>query len=331
MAVAAAVALALAGCGNNDAQDATSSNSTAKTDVSVQSDAFPVTIETKFGDVTVEEMPERVVALGWGDAEVALAFDVQPVGAADWLAFGGDGVGPWAEGLYDESPQILGTLELSYEEVAALEPDLILDVRSSGDEERYERLSSIAPTIGVSKDGDNYLTSSADQVRMIGAALGQPEKAEELLEEVDAAFAAARSEYPQWDGKTVTVATRTSEGWGAYLDDARVHFMENLGFTQNPQIETLASTSENGWSVSISSEQLDLFDADLIVAFPIYIDSSEITDDPGWQAIPAVEDGRVLVIGDELSSAYSLGTPAATLYAIEQMTPLIDEVAEGSN
>ena len=26
-----------------------------------------------------------------------------PVGASDWLAFGGEGVGPWAEGRYDEA------------------------------------------------------------------------------------------------------------------------------------------------------------------------------------------------------------------------------------
>jgi iron complex transport system substrate-binding protein len=38
------------------------------------------------------------VALGWSDAETALALGVQPVGASDWLAFGGEGVGPWAEG-----------------------------------------------------------------------------------------------------------------------------------------------------------------------------------------------------------------------------------------
>ena len=44
------------------------------------SGAFPVTVGTAFGDVTVEEEPVRVVALGWSDAETALALGVQPVG-----------------------------------------------------------------------------------------------------------------------------------------------------------------------------------------------------------------------------------------------------------
>ena len=88
------------------------------------SSAFPVTVATKFGPVTIEKQPTRVVALGWGDAETALALGVQPVGASDWLAFGGEGVGPWAAGRYDQAPKIIGTTEPSFEAIAALKPDL---------------------------------------------------------------------------------------------------------------------------------------------------------------------------------------------------------------
>lgn len=320
---AAAAVLTLGACSSSSDADEPDGSATASASASADG-AYPVTIDTKFGQVTVEEEPDRVVALGWGDAELALAFGVQPVGAADWLAFGGEGVGPWAEGLYDESPEILGTLELSYEAVAALEPDLILDVRSSGDQERYDRLSSIATTIGVSVDGDSYLTPSDEQVRMIGAALGQPEQAERLLADVDTAFEEAAAAHPEWQGQTVTAATRTSEGWGAYLNDGRVEFLERLGFVPDSKITDLADTSDTGWSVSISPEQLDLLDADLIVAFPIWIETTEITEDDGWNQIPAVADGRAVVIDGDLSQAYSLGTPAATSYAIDNLVPLIE-------
>lgn len=298
---------------------------TPTSDGAAQADgAYPVTISTTFDEVTVEERPERVVALGWGDAEVALALGVQPVGAADWLDFGGDGVGPWSEGLYDESPEILGTLELSYEAVAALEPDLILDVHSSGDAVRYERLSSIAPTIGVPEGGESYHTSYEDQVTMIAQALGEPERGTEMLAEVDAAFEKAAADHPEWAGRTVTAATRTSEGWGAYVNDGRIDFLERLGFVASPTITELP-VEPNGWSVDISAEQLSLLDADLIVAFPIWIDVEQITEDSGWQMIPAVADGRAVVITDDLSAAYSLGTPAAQLYALRELTPLVED------
>ena len=61
-----------------------------------------------------------VVALGWGDMETVLALGGQVVGTSDWLGFGGDGVGPWAADLVTRTPEQLGTLELSYEAVAAL-------------------------------------------------------------------------------------------------------------------------------------------------------------------------------------------------------------------
>lgn len=125
------------------------------------------------------------MALGWGDAETALARGVQPVGSSDWLAFGGEGVGPWAEGLYDQAPEIISTMEPEYEKIAALETDLNLDVKSSGEQERYDRLSQIAPTVGVPEGGDAYLASVDTQVEMIAAALGR-EEAQQLLEDVDA-------------------------------------------------------------------------------------------------------------------------------------------------
>src|SRR5919202_3414388 len=120
-----ATTVLVASCGSGDAG---SSGETATSgSPSSPGGAFPVTVETAFGDVEIPAEPQRVVALGWSDAETALALGVQPVGASDWLAFGGEGVGPWAQGRYDEAPEVIATLEPSLEAVAALQPDLILD------------------------------------------------------------------------------------------------------------------------------------------------------------------------------------------------------------
>jgi iron complex transport system substrate-binding protein len=318
-------ALGLTGCaGSTDGADSPSDSAAPTTGT------FPQTVETAFGDVTIESAPQRIVALGWGDAETALAFGYQPVGASDWLEFGGDGVGPWAEGLYDQSPEIIATLEPSYEAIAALDPDLILDVRGSGDKDRHDRLAEIAPTIGVPEGGESYLTTQEQQVDMISTALGVPDKGEELLAEIDTAYQEAADAHPEWAGKTVTAATRTSEGWGAYVEGSnRVQTLERFGFVQNPTIADIPANS-GGFSVSISSEQLDLMDADLIVAFPIYIDTAEITDDAQWGKIPAVADGRSIVIDGDISAAYSLGSPQAALYTVKNLTPLLEKAIPAS-
>ncbi|MGJ9372746.1 ABC transporter substrate-binding protein [Nesterenkonia sp. CF4.4] len=323
LALGTAAVLLLSSCADSSEGDSGSADADEATQGA--SGSYPASVETEFGEVTIEEAPERVVALGWGDAEVALDLGVEPVGASDWLGFEDpDGIGPWVQNTYTESPEILGTLELSYEAVAALEPDLILDVRSSGDQERYDRLSSIAPAVGVAPGGANYLTEADDQVAMIATALGQPEAGEEMLAEQEEAFAAAVEENPEWEGQTATVASRTAEGWGAYTAaDGRVAFLENLGFVQNPEIAELGGEGE--FSVSLSDEQLELLDADLLVGFPIFIEETEITEDAGWASIPAVEDGRELVVTGDLANAFSLGTPEAQIYALDELSPELEE------
>src|SRR3954454_18966488 len=288
---------------------------------SSSSGAFPVTVPTAFGDVTVDEAPTRVVALGWGDAETALALGVQPVGASDWLGFGGEGVGPWAEGLYDEAPEIIETLEPSYEAIAALQPDLILDTKSPATQDRYDSLSAIAPTIAQPEGADPYLTSPADQLEMIGAALGKSDEAADLQAQVDQAFTDTAAAHPEFAGKSVVVGSRTSEGYGAYVDgDTRVDFMTRLGFTNSPAVQDLAG---DAFSLSISNEQLPLLDADLTVMFPIFIDASTITGDPLFQAVPSVQAGHAVVLDDEtLVNAFSIGTTLGTRYALDNAVPL---------
>ena len=76
-AVLLAATVLVAGCGSSDGQ---SSEDAAASGSPASDGAFPVTVETAFGPVEIAEEPQRVVALGWSDAETALALGVQPVG-----------------------------------------------------------------------------------------------------------------------------------------------------------------------------------------------------------------------------------------------------------
>ncbi|MCU1528013.1 MAG: Iron complex transport system substrate-binding protein [Frondihabitans sp.] len=320
----AAALLVLTGC----SAGANSSGNKASDTASSSSSAFPVTVDTKFGDVTIPKKPERVVALGWGDAETALALGVQPVGASDWLGFGGEGVGPWAKGLYTKAPKIIGTLEPSYEAIAALHPDLILDTKSSGDKARYEKLTAIAPTVDVPKGGDNYLTSFTQQMTMISTALGKKATGQKLIAQVNDQVTAVAKAHPGWKGVTVTAATKTSEGWGAYITGSeRVDQLTKLGFVQNPKIAALKANS-TGFSVSISEENLDLIDSDVIVAFPIFIKESAITQDPAWKNLTAVTKDHAVVIDGDLAAAYSLGTSLSREYALKHLVPLLEKATK---
>ncbi|MCS0471627.1 MULTISPECIES: iron-siderophore ABC transporter substrate-binding protein [Curtobacterium] len=313
-----AASLVLAGCasGSGSSTDSASSGSSDA--------AFPVSITTGLGTTTIESAPKRVVALGWGDAETALELGVQPVGASDWLAFGGDGVGPWLKGAYDKSPKIIQTLEPSYEDILKLNPDVILDVKSSGDKERYDKLSAIAPTVAIPKGGANYLASTEQQTTMIAKALGKESEGKKLLSGLDDAYAAARKAHPDFEGKTAVVGAYSSEGFGAYAStDSRSTFMRNLGFEIPKAIDEQAGKE---FSVHLSDENLDLLDADLTLILPIYVDASEASSNKLFQKVPSVEAGHAIVFDDkDVSSAFSMGTTAAIEWALDKLPAQFEE------
>lgn len=306
-----AASLVLAGC-------ASGSGSSESSKASSSDGAFPVSITTALGTTTIDSQPKRVVALGWGDAETALELGVQPVGASDWLAFGGDGVGPWLKDAYTKSPKIIQTLEPSYEDILKLNPDLILDVKSSGDKDRYDKLSAIAPTVAIPKGGENYLASTEQQTTMIAKALGKESEGKKLLSDLDDAYAAARKAHPEFEGKTAVVGAYSSEGFGAYAStDSRSSFMKNLGFTIPSAIDKEAGKA---FSVTLSDENLDLLDADLTLVLPIYVDASKAESDPLFQKVPSVEAGHSIVFDDkDVSSAFSMGTTAAIEWALDKL------------
>ena len=63
----------------------------------------------------------------------------------------------------------------------------------------------------------------------------------------------------------------------------------------------------------------------MIVAFPIYLETTAITDDPAWQRLAAVQQGRAVVIDGDVSNAFSASTPLASIYAVQQLTPLFEK------
>ncbi|WP_246632090.1 ABC transporter substrate-binding protein [Pseudonocardia nigra] len=224
---------------------------------------------------------------------------------------------------YDTPPTLLGTLDVNLEALAALEPDLILDTRSSGEQARHEQLTGLGdPVVGIPDTASAaYLTSWEDQLELIGTALGRTEEATELRAGLDARFAEVAAANPAFDRATVAVAARTSEGYGAYVEgDGRVEFLRRLGFVNSPAVQELAG---DNFYVPVSQERMDLLDADLTVTFPIGFDPALVTDDPLYQVIPSVAGGRSVLLSDPtLVQAFSSASAVGLSYALDATAPL---------
>lgn len=314
--VAAAVGLALAACGQ--VQDSSSAGGGS------DNGAPATTVETLFGAVEVPADPQRVVALGWSDAEAALAVGVQPIAVSDWLAFGGKGVGPWAAEAFTSTPTILPTLELNYEQISALNPDLILNTRSDNTKEKFDELSKIAPTVSAPPGVTvQYGTTWEQQMTQVATALGKTAEGERAIADVNASFDAAKSANPNFAGRTVGVGAFFSDSYGAYVQgDSRVDFMESLGFQNSPTIQS--QSAGGSFYVSLARENIEQLSADLTIIFPIGGDAAPLKADPVLNQIPAAQAGHLLIMEDPtLINAFSSGSTLGTQYAIDNAVPLI--------
>ncbi|MEH6795331.1 MAG: iron-siderophore ABC transporter substrate-binding protein [Rhodococcus sp. (in: high G+C Gram-positive bacteria)] len=323
MAVPAAVltlALALTAC----------SSGASDGDTTDPSEAGGVVVTDMFGDVEVPADPQRVVALGWSDAETALALGVEPVGASDWLGVGGNGLGPWVDESYDTDPTIVGTFDVDLESVAALAPDLILWTRSTNDKAVYDQLSDIAPTVAAPPGTDvAYGTTWDGQTEIVAEALGKVDEGTKLVDDTQALIDDTIAANPEFADKTVAVGTLYSGQIGAYVrGDTRVDFLESLGMTNTPAIQNLAEPG--AFSIELSEENVAALDADLTVMFPIGTGPEVITENPSIQGLPSARDGRLVVLGDlDLSNAFSAASVAGTRYALENAVPLFAAPLKG--
>lgn len=328
--------IVLAACGTDGVPESTSGPVAEEpsSGPAEQEHGFPVTIEHKYGSTKITEEPERVVTVGLSDQDPLLALGITPVAVTEWytdypIAF------PWAQDeLSDAQPEVLGS-ELNFERIAALQPDLIIGLYSGLTEEQYTTLSQIAPTVAQSGVYVDYGMPWQEMTRIIGRAVGREQRAEELIADVEARFAEARREHPEFDGAAAVLAQRSSTA-GQFAavapETPRWAFLAALGFEVPDGISELFAAAP-AESVNISGEQLDLFDHDVLVWFASGEDSdlrAALGGNPIYQQLEVAREGRDLFLEDQVvSAALSWSTVLSLPFAIDALVPQLASVADG--
>ncbi|MDN4475618.1 ABC transporter substrate-binding protein [Demequina sp. SYSU T00192] len=339
--MAAAAALALAACASSTTDEAGSSTSAEPAATEETSAAFPVTLDTAMGEVTVESEPQRVVTLGSHEHEYLYALGVAPVAVPEsWQGYE-LGTAPWADadriaaGAEPETFTPGDTYDA--ELIASFEPDLIVATYPSHTmtQEEFDLLSGIAPVVtrpGTGADGVETVewgVSLADELTLLAAATGTSDKAEEIIADVDAQFAAAREAHPEWEGLTSQVGFFWEGNAGVYAStDVRNQFLAQLGFdvTAVPGSETF---------LSISAEQLDMLgDLDTLVW--------QVASNPdartSLESLPlfgtlntTATGGNVWLTESELEGAFFANSPSSIPVALEGMVPLLEGAVDGGS
>lgn len=318
VAAAAAVAL-LAGCASTAPAPTESTPPEAST-------AFPVTIASALGDAVIESEPARVATWGWGASDAVIALGVTPVAIpSDDYSGGDDKIAPWVEEglakLGGSAPIILDSsaATISTEEVLTATPDVLLAPYSGITQEEFDEVSGAGVPVVAYPDAA-WTTPWRDVVKLVGEALGKSDEAEQILADLDTLVADAGAAHPEFEGTSIALLTESAGTYYVYLpSDPRVEILEDLGFV-TPASVTDLDTGEGTFYTTVSPENLDKIDADVILAFGETQDAFDtFTSSDSANLIPAVAQGAVAgLIGPEEISSLS-PTPLTLPYGLDNI------------
>lgn len=264
--------------------------------VAAQAQSFPVTIEHAHGVTVVPQEPKRIVTWGWSNEDVVIALGVIPVGMPFQVYGGGDnGVHEWVENALEaagvEMPAILdAAAEPPVEQIAALEPDLIIAAYSGITEDEYALLSGMAPTVAYS--GAPWSTSWQDLTLIVGKALGKDAEAQALVDKTTAWVEAEFAKYPELKEVTFASANDYDGSMAVYAPlDARMKFLTDFGLVMNPSVAALAPEGD-AFYYPLSYELFDQLEADIFITY--YEDQTALDE---WLATPQAQNYPPIVNG----------------------------------
>lgn len=337
LAAATAAALVVSACGGDDdssgdttapsATTAAGSDAPATTGAAATDGAFPVTFETEFGTTVIESKPERIVSVGYTEGDLVLALGVTPIAIRDWYGDQPGGLWPWAA----EAPaaqagdiEALGSEELNFEAIAALDPDVIFAIGSGIERAEYDALAGIAPVVARAPGTTTFGTTWDEAQVMIGRALGLEAEAQALVDDVKGQIQAVADAHPEWAGKTASITSIGTDGSvAAFVDgDNRGHMLTQLGFVIPDEVTAAAGES---FYADLSGEQIEMVDTDLLLytTYPT-TDRAEVEAMPLFQSLAAVTEGRTGFVDDALGGALGFSSTLSIPYALDALVPLIE-------
>ncbi|WP_079479116.1 ABC transporter substrate-binding protein [Halobacillus salinus] len=303
------VAMLLAACGNSGSEEPADSEGASDDSNEEETASDAREVEHSMGTTTVEGTPEKVVTLFQGATDAATEFGIEPAGIVEsWVEK------PIYEYLRDDlegTPLVGEETQPNLEEIAALEPDVIIASKTRH-EEIYEKLNQIAPTIMI-----DPLFDFKNTVEVMGETLNQQDKADQILSD--------------WNDRVEDFQTKAKEKLGEdwpmnvsvinfRSDHARIYFqgfagqvLSDAGFTRPD------SQQEDVWGIKLTDkESITEMNADVFYIFMDQEDEAvkktyeEWTNHPLWQNLDAVKKDQVYQV-DQVTWNMAGGIRAANL------------------
>jgi len=284
----------------------------------------PRTITHAFGETTIPEPPKRVVSAGLTGQDDLLALGIVPVAVTNWFGDQPFGVWPWAQPKLGNAKPVVLNLDngIQVRQIAGLKPDLIVATDAGLDQDTYQKLAAIAPTLAQS-DGDAFFEPWKDQAKAIGQAVYQSGQITSLINGVDKGFTAVADQHPQFKNKRVVLLEGelhddnvvATTGW-------RTEFLTQMGLTIPESIAPLAVNQERAFIPRDKIKSV-LGAADLLIWT-----TESAKDQADMLANPDVAElrSRSVFTTKDQAGAIAYASPLSYPLVADQLPPLIANI-----
>ncbi|MCE2526612.1 MAG: ABC transporter substrate-binding protein [Actinomycetia bacterium] len=251
--------------------------------------SFPVDVQDSDGTVTISARPERIVSLSGSTTEMLFAIGAGPqVVAVDSYSY-----------YPPEAPVTdLSSFSPNVEAITAFNPDLVVAFYDPGD-----LLSSLQaleiPALMMRSAGS--LDDVWHQIEQLGLATGQQMEAADLVASMQHRIEAVLDSVPE-----VSFTYYYELDQNLYSATSATFIGQVLGLLGLENIADPADEQGYGYP-QLSSEYVIAEDPDLIfLADTICCGQSleTLSERPGWSALTAVADGRVVELNDDIASRW---------------------------
>lgn len=317
--------------------EAASDSSVAEDSASNDEATFPLTITHGLGETVIEEKPENIVAIAWGNPDVPLALGIVPAGISE-ANFGPrdeNGLLAWTAKAFEDlgaTPNVFDDTDgWDYEAISDCQPDVILAAYSGLSQEEYDRLSEIAPVVAYPTIA--WTTTWQEETINDATALGLEAEGRALVADVEQLIADKLAQYPDLAGKRVAFFWLSEDDLGTFYiytnNDPRAAFLGDLGFV-TPDSVTGLIDDPSAFSITVSAENADvLSDVDIIITYGTESLVTAMQNDGRFSNIPAVNNGAfVLLDSNDALAAASTPTVLSIPYAIDDYLEVLNEAAK---
>lgn len=317
LCVAGAVMAGAVACGDDD------DSGTSQAGGTTAATGFPVTVKHAFGETIISEAPKRIIALSYEEDTLA-ALGITPI-AYGLNPYQEDGKFPWLEGKIDlgDSTAIDTSSDLNLEQIASLDPDLILATNLYGLEDYYDRLAEIAPTVAYETEAG--IATWQEVSTQIGQAVGREADTATAVAATEKVITDAAADLPGLKDKTFSYSYYYETNGLAVIDDPEtvsVQLYGQLGMKLSPRVT--ASVVDR----SLSIEKIGELDADfLMIGFATEDLRTELKANELYQKIPAVVDGRAQEVDAFTAGAVNNPTILNIPWQLDELKPTLEKVA----